>query len=97
MRSVNQNSYIINRKNILYEKRYSIRRLAKDLGFSAIAVSQAIRCMTCSLKMHRAIANKLGVSLASFWPELYGEIENNQNNDLNCQSKDGDSYAHPSV
>ena len=75
MQSVNQNEHIINRKKVLYEQRYSVRRLAKDLNLSPIAVSQAIRGMTNSLKTHRAIATKLNVRLVDFWPELYGDVE----------------------
>lgn len=89
MASVKQNIHIINRKNILYDQRYSIARLAKDIGCSAAAVSLAIRGVTVSLKMHRAITKKLGVTLASFWPELYGETENeeapdNHQNTVQC-------------
>ncbi len=73
MQSVNQNEHIINRKKILYEQRYSIRRLALDLNLSPIVVSLAIRGMTKSLNTHRAIATRLNVRLVDFWPELYGE------------------------
>jgi lambda repressor-like predicted transcriptional regulator len=75
MLSVNQNEHIINRKKILYEQRYSIRRLALDLHLSPIVVSMAIRGMSKSLTTHRAIATRLNVRLVDFWPELYGDIE----------------------
>lgn len=71
--SVKENQYIINRKNTLHAQRYSMRRLASELGVTGQAVNYAINGITTSLKLHRAICTKLGVSLVDFWPELYGE------------------------
>ena len=73
MKIVTDNPFIINRKKILYDQRYSMRRLAIEIGVTAQAVAQSINGKTQSLKMHRTICNKLGVSLVNFWPELYGE------------------------
>lgn len=79
--SVKENQYIINRKNTLYAQRYSMRRLASELGVTGQAVCYAISGTTTSLKLHRAICAKLGVSLVEFWPELYGEVIEHQDVD----------------
>lgn len=73
MKTLNENKYLINRKNILYDQRYTMSRLARDLGVTPTAICQSIKGRTQSLRMHRLIANKLGVSLVEFWPELYGD------------------------
>jgi DNA-binding Xre family transcriptional regulator len=73
MRIVTNNPFIINRKKILYDQRYTMSRLAIEIGVTPQAVIMSINGKTQSLKLHRAICNKLGVSLVSFWPELYGD------------------------
>jgi len=73
MRIVTDNTFIINRKKILYDQRYSMSRLAIEIGVTPQAVSQSVNGNTQSLKMHRSICKKLGLSLVEFWPELYGD------------------------
>lgn len=51
-------------------------RLARDLGVTPAAIGQSINGKVQSLRMHRIIAQKLGVELAEFWPEFYGPIKN---------------------
>lgn len=73
MKIINQNQHIINRKKILYEQRYTMSRLARDLDLTPTTVGKSIKAECESLKTNRLIANKLGVTLVAFWPELYGE------------------------
>lgn len=72
--SINENPHIINRKVMLVQKGYSNARLAREIGVTPQALSQAIRGITHSLRIHRAVVTKLGVSLIEFWPELYGDV-----------------------
>ena len=78
---VNETQHIINRKVILVQKGYSAARLAREIGVSPQAISQAIRCVTHSLRIHKAIANKMEVPLVEFWPELYGDNYEKANNE----------------
>lgn len=68
---VNENQHIINRKIILYDQRYTNARLAKEIDYTPAAVGLAINGKSKSYKLHRKIADKLGVTLIDFWPELY--------------------------
>lgn len=76
--NINESQEIINRKVILVQKGYSNARLAREIGVTPQALSQAIRGITHSLRIHRAVVTKLGVSLVEFWPELYGEAIEHQ-------------------
>jgi lambda repressor-like predicted transcriptional regulator len=73
MKTLNHNEFLINRKKMLYDRRYSMSRLAIDLGVTPQAVIAAVHAKTKSYTMHKKIVDKLGVSLVEFWPELYGE------------------------
>ena len=73
MKILNQNQHIINRKKILYDQRYTMSRLARDLGLTPTTVCNSIKGKSESTKTNRLIANKLGVTLVAFWPELYGD------------------------
>gem|GEM_PF-2929440 len=73
MKSINQNPYYINRKKILYDMRYTCARLARDISLTPTTVGKSIKGKSESLRTNRLIANKLGVSLVTFWPELYGD------------------------
>ena len=87
MKTLNENKFLVNRKKILYDQRYTMSRLARDLGVTPTAICQSIKGRTQSLRMHRLIANKLGISLVEFWPELYGEtIENQEPDHLTVRS-----------
>lgn len=91
MKSVTDNHFIINRKKILYDQRYSMSRLAVEIGVTPQGVSQSVNGTTQSLKMHRAICKKLGLSLAEFWPEIYGDqhsesVENIVSHDVDVLS-----------
>lgn len=81
MKSLTDNKFFINRKKILYEQRYTMSRLARDIGFTPAAVGKAILGTTQSLKLHRIIATKLDVSLQDFWPEFYGPVEKSISHD----------------
>ena len=70
---INENQNIINRKVILVQNGYSAARLAREIEVTPQAISQAIRGITHSLRIHKAICHKMGVPLAKFWPELYGD------------------------
>lgn len=63
---------IINRKVILVQRETSIRKVAEAIGHSPAAVMFAINKCGQSRRMHEKIAGALGVTLAEFWPELYG-------------------------
>ena len=73
MKILNENKNLINRKKILYDQRYTMSRLARDLNLTPVTVGNAIKGKTESTKTNKLIANKLGVTLVAFWPELYGE------------------------
>lgn len=73
MKTINQNQNIINRKKVLYEQRYSMNRLAKEIGVTAQALALSIYGETKSYTMHKRIADKLGVKIWMFWPELYDQ------------------------
>lgn len=74
MKSLTPNPFLINRKKILYDQRYTMSRLARDLNLTPTTIGKAIKGINESLKTNRLIANKLGVSLVEFWPELYGDV-----------------------
>lgn len=87
MRIVTDNPHIINRKKILWDQRYTMSRLALEIGVTPQAVIMSINRKTQSLKLHRAICNKLGLSLIAFWPDVYGDqpagsAENIVSNDI---------------
>jgi len=71
---INENKHIINRKVILIKCGYSAAKLAREIGVTPAAISQAIRGTTHSLRIHKAISDKLDVALVDFWPELYGYV-----------------------
>jgi lambda repressor-like predicted transcriptional regulator len=63
---------IINRKITLMRKGFSQRALAALVGCSPAAITFVINNKTKSRQMHERIVAVLGVSLAGFWPEIYG-------------------------
>lgn len=71
---INENEHIINRKVILIQKGYNAARMAREIGVTPQALSQAIRGKTHSLRIHRAICEKLDLPLAELWPELYAYV-----------------------
>jgi lambda repressor-like predicted transcriptional regulator len=73
MKSVNENQYIVNRRKILYEQRYTMKRLGLDIGITGTSIDNAITCKVISYKTQKKIADKLGTSIIKFWPELYGD------------------------
>ena len=87
MKTLKQNQFIINRKKILYEQRYTMSRLARDLGVTPTAICTSINGTTQSVRMYKMIANKLGVSMIEFWPEIFGEtIEHQEPDHLTVRS-----------
>lgn len=73
MKTIKQNQNIINRKKVLYDQRYSMNRLAKEIGVTSQALALSIYGETKSYTMHKRIADKLGVKIWMFWPELYDQ------------------------
>lgn len=71
---VNENKHIINRKLILVSKGINQRNLARALEITPAAVQQAISGGSTTYRLHRKIADYLGVSMVSFWPELYDNL-----------------------
>lgn len=53
-------------------------RLARDLGVTPTAICSSINGRTQSVRMYKAIANKLGVSMVEFWPDIFGEAIEHQ-------------------
>jgi lambda repressor-like predicted transcriptional regulator len=49
--------------------------LARKAGCTPQALSNALRGVSHSWRIHRAVCGILGVELAEFWPEFYGPIE----------------------
>lgn len=71
---VNENQHVVNRKVIFIQKGYNAAKMAREIGVTPQALSQAIRGVTHSLRLHRAICEKLDMPLAEFWPELYAYV-----------------------
>ena len=86
--SINDNQYIINRKVTLVKHGESNASLAKKADCTPQAMSQAIRGITHSLRIHRAVCAILGVQLADFWPEHYGPIDNTVSHDSNVNENE---------
>lgn len=63
---------IINRKVIMVQREMSLRKVADAVGCSAACVMFAVNKAGQSRRMHERIAAVLNVTLAEFWPELYG-------------------------
>jgi lambda repressor-like predicted transcriptional regulator len=74
---INDNQHIINRKVVMIQKGHTLGTLADHVHHTKQAVSQAIQGRSTSLRIHRKIADVLGVALVDFWPELYGETNKN--------------------
>lgn len=55
----------------MYDRRYTNKRLAIEIGYTPAAVGLAINGKSTSYRLHKKIADKLGVALIDFWPELY--------------------------
>ena len=72
--TVNENNNIINRKVVLTRSGVNQRGLAKALGYTPAAIQNAISGGGTSYRIHRRIADYLGVSMVSFWPELYDNM-----------------------
>lgn len=72
---INQKNNFINRKKILVEKELNQAQLARKAGCTPQALSNALRGVSHSWRIHRAVCGILGISLADFWPEFYGPIE----------------------
>lgn len=88
---VNENQNIINRKVIMLQKGYNLPKLAKEVGHTSQAVSQSIQGRSKSLRIHRNIAQILGVSLVEFWPELYGPMPKLVSHDATVNGGNGDA------
>ena len=87
MKKKTQNQFEINRKKILYDQRYTMSRMARDLGVTPTAICSSIKGKTQSVRMYKMIANKLGVSMIEFWPEIFGEpIEHQEVDHLTIRS-----------
>lgn len=79
---LSNNKNIINRKIILLSKGFNLTTLAHSTGYSIPSICIAVKQgKKQSRTLHDAIVSVLGVSLAEFWPELYGaDIVNNNSN-----------------
>jgi len=86
--TINKNQYIVNRKIIMLQKGHSLDSLAEHVGHTKQAVSQSIQGRSTSLRIHRNIADVLGVRLVDFWPELYGDVENKVSHDSTIESQE---------
>ena len=70
------NKNIINRKIAMMQHGITLHRLGKMTGYSIGTICKVINNNDQSTKnsrnVHEKIAGVLGISLADFWPELYG-------------------------
>jgi lambda repressor-like predicted transcriptional regulator len=73
---INEKLHFINRKKILVEKEMNQAQLARKAGCTPQALSNVLRGISHSWRIHRAVCAVLGVELAEFWPEFYGPIKN---------------------
>jgi lambda repressor-like predicted transcriptional regulator len=62
---------LINRRIALLRCGHSQATLAKAIGVTPAAITFVMTGKTKSPAMHKKIADKLGVTLAEFWPEYY--------------------------
>ena len=80
--TVNENNNIINRKLVLVRNGINQRGLAKALGYTPAAIQNAISGGGTSYRIHRRIADYLGVPMVTFWPELYDNMAAAQSVDM---------------
>jgi len=85
----NNNPYVIQRKVVMIQKGYNLPRLAKTVGHTKQAVSLSIQGKSTSLRIHKQIAEVLGVSLVEYWPELYDYHPNPVSHDANLNDQAG--------
>lgn len=73
--TINDKKHFINRKKILVEKELNQAELARRAHVTPQALSNALRGVSHSWRIHRRVCEILGVELADFWPEFYGPIK----------------------
>jgi len=77
-----KNENIINRKVTLLQKGFTLAKMAAQIGYSIPTISKAVNNQSKNSRdVHEKMVFVLGVSLAEFWPELYGpDVVNNNGN-----------------
>lgn len=85
----NDNPFIIKRKVVMIQKGFNLPRLAKTVGHTKQAVSLSIQGKSTSLRIHKQIADVLGVSLVEYWPELYDYHPNQVSHDATVNDQAG--------
>lgn len=86
--SINEKAHFINRKKILVEKEMNQAELARKADVTPQALSNALRGVSHSWRIHRRVCEVLGMELAEFWPEFYGPIVKTLSHDCNINEPD---------